>query len=554
MIRLDREFTRSPITGAGAGTRKKLVAVYARLSVNENGERDESLETQCDLLNGFVIKNKFGKSKLYVDNDESGVYFDRPGLIQLINDIKDNLVGTVVVKDLSRLGRNNGETLTFLDFLISNNVRLIAIVDNYDSFADDDEIVGIKTWANEHYCRDISKKVRANLRRKKQNGEYLGRPHFGYLKSTSEKNKLVVDARYQKVIQMIFDMYINGWGYRALADYIQSMNIPTPSQEKNYPGAKQSARWNEQHIRRIITSRVYCGDTVQGVSEKVSFKLRKTRRLPPERWVVVENTHEAIVSRETFEMAQRVRIKRWREGEGRKKNKSDGQHLFSGFLVCAACGAYLVHKKKKNRPAHYVCGRYNNFGRKEGGCASHHILEDKLINCLIEDIEQMGGETDLQNLLADAYDKSLKLSAAQINEEAKRLKNKITEKKRQRKTVYLDRVKGNIREELYLQAAAEIEKEIAVLEAGMVSLNEKLMNAGRIEDNMRKISSMRMQINAADLDRFFLEKFINKIIIIENGEEINEHVREKYGLASIFTGERLSGIAHRKIKLIILYN
>jgi len=373
------------------------------------------------------------------------------------------------------------------------------------------------------------------------------------LKSACEKNKLVVDRRYQKVIQAIFDMYINGWGYRAIADYIQNMNIPTPSQEKNYPGAKKSDRWNEQHIRRIITNRVYCGDTVQGVSEKVSFKLRKTRRLPPERWVVVENTHEAIISRETFELAQSIRVKRWQEGEGRKKNKGNEQHLFSGFLVCAACGAYLVHKKKKTRPAHYVCGRYNNFGRKNGGCTNHRILEDKLVNYLVEDIIQMAGEIDTQKLLADTYSKSNKLSIAQIDGEVKRLENKIIEKKRQRKTVYFDKVKGNINEELYIEASAEIEREIAVLEAGIVRLKEELINTGKIEDSIQKINSMELQINATDIDRIFLEKFIKKIIIIESEEEINRNVREKYGLSSIFTGEQLGEILKRKIKLIILY-
>ncbi|OPY58673.1 MAG: hypothetical protein A4E55_00725 [Pelotomaculum sp. PtaU1.Bin035] len=546
-----RDFTGSP--APGAGTCGKLTAVYARLSVNENGERDESLETQCDLLNGFVRKNGFGKSRLYVDNDESGVYFDRPGLIQLVNDIKNNLIGALVVKDLSRLGRNNGETLTFLDFLIENNVRLVSIVDSYDSFADDDEIIGIKTWANEHYCRDISKKVRANLRRKIQNGEYLGKPHFGYLKSASEKNKLVVDGRYQKVIQMIFDMYINGWGYRALADYIQSMEIPTPSQEKNYPGAKKSGRWNEQNIRRIITNRVYCGDTVQGVSEKVSFKLRKTRRLPPDRWVVVENTHEAIIPRETFELAQSVRVKRWREGEGRKKKKGNEQHLFSGFLVCAACGAYMVHKKKKNRPASYICGKYNKFGRKNGGCTNHYILEDKLAGHLVEDMEQMAGEINLQDLLADEHRRRYKLSITQIEGDVKRLESKVLEKKRQWKMVYLDRVGGNINEELYNEAAAEIEKEIAVLENGIGRLKEELIGAGRMEEDIQTVDTTALQISVADIDRFFLEKFIKKIIVIENGEEICKSVREKFGLDLIFAGECLSNIWKRKIRLIIIY-
>jgi len=540
-------FTKLPVSAAAAGG--KLVAAYARLSVNENGERDESLETQCDLLSGFIRENGLGKYRLYIDNNESGTCFDRPGLRRLIEDIKSGLVSALVVKDLSRLGRNNGETLIFLDFLRENNVRLISIGDSYDSFLDDDEIIGIKTWVNEHYARDISKKVRANLKKKMQNGEYLGRPHFGYIKSDAEKNRLVVDERYREIIQEIFNLYIKGWGYRALAHYVQGKGIPTPSQDKNYPRARISDRWNEQHIRRIITNRVYCGDTVQSVSEKISFKLKKARRLPPERWVVVENTHEALISREVFELAQCIRAKRRLEGAGRKKKKGNEQHLFSGFLTCAACGSYLVYKKKKNRPAFYLCGRYNRFGRKDNGCTSHFILEDKLVGYLVEDIEYLAGGNMFQERLVDEYKKNVKLSVEETAGRIKRLEDRLAEKKQQQKKIYLDKVKGIITEGLFIEASAEIKKEIAVLEAGIGRLKEEMAAAGRIEKNSQKLSTVKLQVDATDIDRFFLEKYIKRIIVVEEGEDINRTVMEKYGLASVFAGKRPAGIT-----VIILYD
>jgi len=505
-------------------------------------------------LTSYVLENGMGNYKLYLDSNETGTSFDRPGLLRLIDDIKRKLIHKVVVKDLSRLGRNNGETLTFLDFLKENQVQLISIGDNYDSFTDDDEIIGIRTWVNEHYSRDISKKVRANLKKKMKNGEHLSRPHFGYLKSDYEKNKLVVDERYRKVIQEIFDLYIKGWGYRALADYVQNRGIPTPSADKNYSGAKKAGRWNEQHIRRIITNRVYCGDTVQGVSEKISFKIKKTRRLPPEKWIVVENTHEAVVSREIFELAQQIRAKRWLEGTGRKKKREDHPHLFSGFLVCAACGSNLVYKKKKHGPARYICGRYNKYGRKSGGCTMHQVREDKLITCLAEDVECLAGETVFQNRLADEYRKKFKRSAGQITGEIKRLELKIAEKKRQQKTIYLDKIKGTISEELFLETNCAMEKEITVLKARIDRLTGELAGSAHIEEDMTKIYALKLQVDAADIDREFLEKYVRKIIVIEDGEGINREVREKYGLDLIFTGEQLAEIARKKVRLIILYD
>ena len=536
-----------------ASASSKLVAAYTRISVNKNGERDESLETQLDILTSYIKENELGNFRVYTDNDETGVYFDRPGLVRMTNDINNKRINTIVVKDLSRLGRNDGETLVYLDFLKEKNVRIIAIGDNYDSSIHDDEVIGIKTWVNEYYARDISRKVRANLKNKMQKGEYMAKPHFGYLKSDQEKNRIVVDECYRGIIQEIFDLYVKGWGYRALADHVHRKGIPTPSADKNYVRAKISERWNEQHIRRIITNRVYCGDTVQGVSEKVSFKSKKTRRLPPEKWVVVENTHEAVISRETFELAQRIRHKRWLEGDGRKKKKGNEQHLFSGFLVCAACGTHFVFKKKKGRPARYMCGKYNKHGR-EGGCTNHHVLEDKLIDYLIEDIQQLAEGTVFQDRLASEYGKKYELSSLKVTKEVKRVETKITEKRRQQKTVYLDKVRGVINEELFIEANTVMEKEIAVLEASKSKLQDELAGAARLEEDIKKIRAMKLQVDKTDIDRVFLEKYLKKIISIEDGEEISENVREKYGLNIIFTEEQLAEIARKKIKLIILYN
>lgn len=531
-----------------------LVGIYARLSVNENGERDECLETQCGLLEGFVRENGLGDARLYLDNNESGAYFDRPGLLQLVEDIKSGAIGTVVVKDLSRLGRNNGETLIFLDFLKENRVRLVSPGDNYDSDKDDDEIIGIKTWVNEHYARDISRKVRANLKKKMRDGEYMARPHFGYLKSDLEKNRLVVDERYRGLIRNIFELYVKGWGYRALADYVQDLGVPTPSTDKNYSGAKKSDRWNEHQIRRIITSRVYCGDTVQGVSEKASFKSKKTRRLPEEKWVIVENTHEPVVTRETFELAQQIRVRRWLEGEGRKKKKVNELHLFTGFLACSACGANLVYRRKKDRPARYICGRYDRFGRKAGGCTCNYIFEGELISCLVEDIRQFAAGVSFKERLDEEWRKAFGEPGKETHEKIKRLERKVLEKKRQLKTIYLDRVKGITAENLFLEASFEIEKETAVLEAGIKRLQDENAAACGLDRYIHKANGLELQIDPEDIDRVFLEKYIRKIIVIGEEMGIIEEVRQKYRLGDIFTGKELEEITGKKVKLLVLYN
>lgn len=533
--------------GGGEG----IVAIYARLSVNENGERDESLETQCRLLQSYVEKNISGTFNFYVDNDISGTCFDRPGLIRLVNDINSGLVKIIVVKDLSRLGRNNGETLTFLDFLREKDIRLIALGDNYDSFRDDDEIIGIKTWVNEHYARDISKKVRYNLKKKMQDGQYLGRPPFGYLKSAADKNKLVVDERYREIIQKIFELYINGWGYRALAEYVQSTGIPTPSQDKGYARTPKSGRWNEQHIRRIITNRVYCGDTVQGVSEKISFKSKRTRRVNSERWIVVPGTHEAIISRETFALAQQVREKRWLEGQGRKKNKQTGPHLFTGFIVCGGCGSHHAYRKKGNRPAGYICGNYNRFGRKD--CTSHHVREEELIQNIIRDIQAMADGISFRELLIREF-KQKSSEKDNVIANIRKLESEVAGKRRQLQVAYLDKTRGIISEQLFLETKALVEREINLLTDRITKLRIDMENKTQKGGLENIISSLKLELlNRGDIDRTFLEQFVKKIIVIEGEEKIKHAVLKKCGLYLI-SEEQLQEIKGNNTRLIIIYN
>ncbi|ACV61143.1 Resolvase domain protein [Desulfofarcimen acetoxidans DSM 771] len=529
----------------------KHIALYARLSVNENGERDESLETQCDLLKSYVQENIPGTFQYYIDNDISGTYFDRPGLIQMVDNINNNLVDTVLVKDLSRLGRNNGETLSFLDFLKERNIRLIALTDNYDSFRDDDEIIGIKTWVNEHYARDISKKVRYNLKKKMQNGEYLGRPPFGYLKSSLEKNKLVVNEQYRELIPKIFELYIEGLGYRALAEYVQKLGIPTPGQDKNYANITGKSRWSEQNIRRIISNLVYCGISVQGVSEKISFKSRKTRRLDSSRWVVVPDAHEPLVSREIFDLANQIRKKRHLSGEGRKKTKTTCLHLFSGFLICGGCGSPHIFRKKTNRPSGYICGLYNRYGRT--ACTSHHIREEDLRGLILQDILRVSKGVDFHHKLKEEYRKDFSVKGS--IEELNTLSNRLEKCRRQQKTAYLDRLRGIISEDLFLSANSLLDKEKDLLAGKIERLKTLSMqneeSASAYELIIESLKSDNLTKN--DIDRSFLERFVKKIIVFERDEKVNRNVRDKYGLDRFWSEDELKTLTRSFKNTLIIY-
>ena len=282
------------------GVPKYKVGIYTRESRDDNDENYETIETQRDLLIDFVKREKLGEVfRVYIDNNVSGSAFEREGLGQLKEDIINHRIDLLLVKDLSRLGRNNAKTLLFLDFIEEHGVRLLTYDGKYDSLKDNDT-VGIETWINERYLRDTSRKIRASLRFKIKRGEYIGNAPYGYVKSIKEKNRLEIDEETAHVVREIFDLYKRGYGYAYIARILTERGYPPPSNRKNIRN-ESSSGWNPVGIQRILSNRVYIGDTVQGISEKISYKSKKTRRLPQSDWVITEGTHAAIIDKDDFE-------------------------------------------------------------------------------------------------------------------------------------------------------------------------------------------------------------------------------------------------------------
>ena len=263
------------------------IAIYVRESRDEDGENFETIETQRDLLIDFVSRNNLGNiHKIYMDDNVSGAGFEREGLKELKQDIENGFVNLVVIKDLSRLGRNNAQTLLFLDYLEEQGVRVISSDGRYDS-EKDNETVGIETWYNERFLRDISRKVRANLLHKINRGEYLSSAPFAYKKSEKRKNHLCIDESTAYIVREIFELYKKGFGYSAISKILNDKGYPSPSSRNGVKGGK----WNHVAVRRILCNRVYIGDTVQRVSEKISFKSIINNRLT----LLLDSKHSLVL-------------------------------------------------------------------------------------------------------------------------------------------------------------------------------------------------------------------------------------------------------------------
>lgn len=436
------------------------IGIYVRESRDENEENFETIETQKGLLTDFAGKIKGGRiHDVYMDDNVSGAAFERDGLKKMKEDVEKGNINLLLLKDLSRLGRNNAKTLLFLDYLEEYGVRVLTCDGRYDSLRDNDT-VGIETWFNERYIKDISRKIRASLRYKIKKGEYIGNAPFGYKKSTGEKNRLFTDEEAADTVRLIFRLYRRGYGYRSIAGILNGKGC----------GASGGRAWSGTAVRRVLINRVYTGDTVQGISEKISFKSKKTRRLPSESWTVTENTHEAIITKEEFAEVQRLREAR--KGRAPHKNRL---HILSGLMVCGRCGSRMYARMKSGNQTKYICGRYYKYGSK--ACSGHAVYEDTILAVIKLELLKLLGSSEavdgFRELAASAG-----IFESNAGEKLSKLEQQLLQKKKQQEMAYMDRLEGRITEQLFLKISRQLEERISNLkaEAKRISENEKTLS------------------------------------------------------------------------------
>ncbi|HHW30412.1 MAG TPA: recombinase family protein [Clostridiaceae bacterium] len=486
--------------------RYKNIGIYVRESRDDNEKNYETIETQRDLLIDFMKKNNMGKLyKIYIDNNVSGSAFERSALNQLKEDVTNGKIDLLLLKDLSRLGRNNARTLLFLDFLEEHGVRVITFDGRYDSIKDN-ETVGIETWFNERYLLDISKKIRANLRFKIQRGEYIGKPPFGYKKSAHEKNRLCIDENTAAIVREIFSLYLEGYGYAYIANYLNNKGYLSP--------AGRQGGWNAVAVQRILSNRVYIGDTVQGVSEKISYKSKKTRRLPASKWVITKNTHEALVDKDIFEEVQKIRKKKGEAVAGPHKGII---HLFRGLIFCGKCDSVMYARVRKNRPMGYICGNYCRNGKAY--CTSHHVGEDIIKEILINELKELLNNEEIFDqaklLLQESMEKE-----SNIEDEIKYLEKQLQQKKRQQEILYMDRLEGKVTLEFFTRINEGLEKNIQNISYKL----ERLRNAISIKINVdSKVKQCIDNIIKEGISNKMARELIEKVTVYDmetDGHEI----------------------------------
>jgi len=366
---------------------------YCRLS-RDDGDRVESdsIQNQKQLLERHIDQHAdLALVDFYCDDGYTGTNFNRPDFQRLMEDVGDKRVNCIIVKDLSRFGRDYIDVGRYLERVFPDlGVRFVAVGDNVDSqMGRYDMMLPLKNVFNEQYARDISQKVKASLKTKQRSGQFIGAfASYGYLKDPRNKNKLVIDPVAAVTVRRIFDLYESGVGKIAIAKELNQEKIPCPSIYKEQMGQRyhngqrlgETSYWTYATIHRMLGNQIYAGHMVQGKNQRLAMH-GKTKQLGSDQWVVVPNTHEAMIAPAQWDRVQ-ILLKR----DTRTCNFEENVSTFAGFLRCGDCGR-AMSKTTRSGGVSYSCGSYKRYGA--GVCTAHYIRHDELERLMLEDINSL---------------------------------------------------------------------------------------------------------------------------------------------------------------------
>lgn len=375
------------------------VAMYLRLSQDdEKYDKDfkaesNSISNQRLQIQDYIDKNEeMELAKEYVDDGYSGINFERPAFKEMMEDVITGSINCIVVKDLSRFGRDYIDSGRYLQRVFpSLDIRFIALNDNYDSFtASETEknlVIPFKNFINDNYCRDTSAKVRSVCKVKRKQGQFISNyAPYGYEKDEEDKHKIVIDKEVEYVVRKIFSMKLEGYSSYSIAKHLNDNGIPSPMEHKKAKGiryktgfsTKAVAKWDTPAVNRILINEVYIGTLQQGKREKINYKLDKVVSKDKSDWIEIEDNHEAIIDSHDFEIVQKLL-----KCDIKAKTVGEKADLFSGLLFCKDCNAQMtkkVDKRGKTPTVYYICSSYN----KGQDCSRHSIKQEELQRTVLE--------------------------------------------------------------------------------------------------------------------------------------------------------------------------
>ena len=527
---------------------EKITALYERLSRDDElqGESN-SIINQKKILEEYASKNNLSNIIHFTDDGISGTQFDRPGFMEMMNGVNTGNIGCIIVKDMSRLGRDYLKVGQCMEILRQKGVRLIAINDNVDSFYREDDFTPFRNIMNEWYARDTSRKIQSTFRSKGESGKHTAStPPYGYIKDEKDKNKWIVDEKAAEIVRRIFNLTMDGAGPYKIAKILEAdkIDIPAYHQQKMGYGLHQSKnfeypyRWCSSTIASILKKKEYLGHTVNFKTRK-HFKDKKSKYVSEDKWLIFENTHEAIIDQETFDNVQRIRgnVKRYPDGWGE-------YHPLTGLMYCADCGSKMyVHRTSnyKNIP-YYVCSNYKKVPCGTLCPSAHRIKAEVVLNLIQETLKDIKNYLDEDNeaFIHSIQNEMEEKEKAHIEKKKIRLtesQNRLQELERLMCRIYEDMILNKIPNNRYEILNNQYETEQLALSKEIKDLELVISRYEKETDKARKfISLISRYENFDNLTNTMINEFVKKIIIHERDRKGSQTSKQKIEIYFNFIG------------------
>ena len=528
-------------------------AIYCRLSEEDAdkadpGQDSRSIQNQKSMLVRYAVEQGWQIYNIYSDDDYTGSDRERPQFNRLLEDARRGCFDIVLCKSQSRFTREMELVEKYIHGLfVEWSVRFVGYADNADTAnRGNKKARQINGLVNEWYLEDMSQNIRTVLDAKRRQGEFVGSfASYGYRKDPQDKHRLLVDEPAAAVVRRIYALYLSGWGASRIAAQLNREQVPNPSayKKQNNPAFNRGRStalaelWSDSTVLGILKKQVYTGTTVQHVNEKISYKSKRLRRLPPERRAVVQGTHAAVIDTETWERVQELRKQR------KRPNRYDEVGLFSGMLFCADCGHVMYQQRYQNKNRKqdcYICGSYKKRTRD---CTAHFIRTDLLTAGVLSNLRQVTEyaakhESRFVKLLIQQNEIGGKRKTAAATKQLEQAQERISEVSRIIKRLYEDNVNGKISDERFMELSADYEQEQRELKDRAAALQEELDKSQAATVNAEKFMGIvRKHLAFEELTPTLLREMIEKIVVHECSYDENGTRRQDIEIYYSFVGK-----------------
>ena len=502
---------------------EEITALYCRLSQDDKQEGDSnSIINQKKILKKYALDRGYTNIQFYIDDGVSGTTFNRAGFQSMIADVETGKVKRVIVKDMSRLGRDYLQVGMYTEiFFPEHDVHFIAVNDGVDSNQEDNEFTPFRNIINEWYAKDTSKKIRAVKRSKGMAGEHIGsHPPYGYMKNPENKKEWIIDEEAAEVVREIFRLCVGGYGPTRIAHILTERKILCPTYYALEKGGKPRTAlpadkytWNGPVVAKILDRMDYLGHTVNFKTHVKSYKVHKTIYNSPDQWKVFEGTHEAIIDKETFEIVQKIRAGK------RRPTRMGEMPMFSGLLYCADCGRKLSFHRKADEPAekhHYLC---ENYRSNTANCTMHYIRNVVVERIVLENLKEViqyvsNYEDEFVRMIMDSDMRQRNRELSQKKKRLAEVQKRIGELDTIFQRIYEDNIIGKLSDERFMKMSKGYEDEQHTLQAEADEIQSELQQEEKKSvDVKRFLAIVKKYTDLTELTPEILREFIDKIIV-----------------------------------------